>query len=94
MVEAFDTTENVNDDFLSIAETQNEIKDKIEELIEKQNIINKYLLSKFNRLYYKKEKRFKSTRSNDVKRSLDNKALQKVNISRVPTKSSGKRDLY
>lgn len=94
MVEVFDTTENVNDDFLSIAETQNEIKDKIEELIEKQNIINKYLLSKFNGLYYKKEKRFKSTKSNDVKRSLVNKALQKVNISRVPTKSSGKRDLY
>lgn len=91
MIEAFDTTENVNDDFLSIVETQNEIKEKIEILIEKQNIINKYLLQKFNMLYYNKEKRFKNTRSNIVKRPLFYKALQKINISRVPTKSSVKR---
>lgn len=86
-VETFDRTENINDDFLQIAENQLEFKERVENLVGKQKEILNYLMRNFNSLYFKKTKRFKSNGQNEMKKRKSRQYLDiKPKISKLQTK--------
>ena len=86
-VETFDKTENINDDFLQIAENQLEFKERVETLVGKQKEILNYLMRNFNSLYYKKTKRFKSNGQNEMKHRKSKQYLNiNLKIAKMQTK--------